>query len=36
MKAIRRQCCEVLPFFNESMVINIRPCRVDELISMYS
>lgn len=36
MKAMRRQCCDILPFFNETMVINIRQCRGDELISMHS
>ncbi|XVE92884.1 hypothetical protein REPUB_Repub01dG0142100 [Reevesia pubescens] len=34
MMASRRQCCEILPSYNESMVINIRKCGVDELISM--
>ncbi|KAK6282089.1 hypothetical protein POUND7_015914 [Theobroma cacao] len=32
--APRRQCCEILPSYNESMVINIRKCGIDELISM--
>ncbi|KAE8075755.1 hypothetical protein FH972_014443 [Carpinus fangiana] len=35
MKAPRRQCCNIFPSFNESMVINIRQCGVDELISMH-
>ncbi|KAM4093237.1 hypothetical protein ACB094_06G099700 [Castanea mollissima] len=35
MKAPRRQCCGILPSFNESMVIDIRQCGVDELISMH-
>ncbi|KAF4382615.1 hypothetical protein F8388_015443 [Cannabis sativa] len=26
MKAIRRQCCDILPAFNNSMIINIRQC----------
>ncbi|XP_022763967.1 uncharacterized protein LOC111309236 [Durio zibethinus] len=34
MMAPRRQCCEILPSYNESMVIKIRKCGVDELISM--
>ncbi|XP_050381976.1 uncharacterized protein LOC126798926 [Argentina anserina] len=35
MKAPRRQCCNIVqPSFNESMTINIRRCRDDELISM--
>ncbi|KAL5573258.1 hypothetical protein UlMin_022855 [Ulmus minor] len=36
MKAMRRQCCDILSPFNETMVVNIRQCRVDELISMHS
>ncbi|KAL5794009.1 hypothetical protein ACOSP7_002603 [Xanthoceras sorbifolium] len=35
MKSPRRQCCDISPFFNESMVIEIRQCGVDELISMH-
>ncbi|XP_068336097.1 uncharacterized protein [Pyrus communis] len=34
MKAQRRQCCEILPSFNDSMTINIRRCRDNELISV--
>ncbi|XVF44518.1 hypothetical protein PTKIN_Ptkin02bG0130000 [Pterospermum kingtungense] len=34
MMAPRRQCCEILPSYNESMVINIRKCGGSELISM--
>ncbi|KAM1545077.1 hypothetical protein ACFX15_044796 [Malus domestica] len=34
MKAQRRHCCEILPSFNDSMTINIRRCRDNELISM--
>ncbi|KDP25871.1 hypothetical protein JCGZ_22901 [Jatropha curcas] len=34
MKVLRRQCCDIYPSFNESMVISIRQCGVDELISM--
>ncbi|GAV79961.1 DUF604 domain-containing protein [Cephalotus follicularis] len=34
MKAPCRQCCDISPS-NESMVINIRQCGVDELISMF-
>ncbi|XP_050206065.1 uncharacterized protein LOC126655802 [Mercurialis annua] len=34
MKVPRRQCCDISPTFNESMIINIRKCGVDELISM--
>ncbi|PON48670.1 hypothetical protein PanWU01x14_235470 [Parasponia andersonii] len=36
LKAIRRQCCDILPTLSDSMVINIRQCRVNELISMHS
>lgn len=36
MKAPRRQCCNILPSFNESMIITIRQCGVDELISLHS
>lgn len=36
MKAPRRHCCDITPSFNESMVINIRQCGIDELISMHS
>ncbi|XP_062106170.1 uncharacterized protein LOC133817616 [Humulus lupulus] len=36
LKAIRRQCCDILPAFNDSMIINIRQCGVDELIFMHS
>ncbi|KAK9285362.1 hypothetical protein L1049_024553 [Liquidambar formosana] len=35
MKAPRRQCCYIVPTFNESMVINTGHCRVDELISTH-
>ncbi|KAK2650388.1 hypothetical protein Ddye_017877 [Dipteronia dyeriana] len=35
MKSPRRQCCEISPFFNESMVIKIGRCAVGELISMH-
>ncbi|KAL3754506.1 hypothetical protein ACJRO7_001702 [Eucalyptus globulus] len=34
MKALRRQCCDVLPIINGSMVIHIRQCGDNELISM--
>lgn len=34
LKASRRQCCDISPMFNESMVIGIRQCGSDELISM--
>ncbi|XP_061350559.1 uncharacterized protein LOC133295717 [Gastrolobium bilobum] len=36
MKAPRRQCCNVLPSSNESISIHIRPCEINELISMQS
>ncbi|KAF5454664.1 hypothetical protein F2P56_024312 [Juglans regia] len=35
MKAPCRHCCDILPSFNESMVIKLRQCGVDELISMH-
>lgn len=35
MKAPRRQCCGIFPPFNKSMVLSIRQCGVDELISMH-
>ncbi|RVW68453.1 hypothetical protein CK203_058366 [Vitis vinifera] len=35
MKATRRQCCSIFPPFNKSMVLSIRQCGVDELISMH-
>ncbi|KAJ7948186.1 Transferring glycosyl group transferase [Quillaja saponaria] len=35
MKAPRRRCCNVLPSFNESVIINIRQCGMDELIASY-
>ncbi|KAF2285006.1 hypothetical protein GH714_034667 [Hevea brasiliensis] len=35
IKALRRQCCDISPSFNESMVISIRQCGTDELISMH-
>ncbi|XAR55412.1 O-fucosylpeptide 3-beta-N-acetylglucosaminyltransferase [Bertholletia excelsa] len=34
IKAPRRQCCDIVPSFSRSMVINIRQCGVGELISM--
>lgn len=34
MKAPRRHCCKVLPSYGVSMIINIRQCGHDELISM--
>ncbi|KAE8654798.1 TraB family protein isoform 1 [Hibiscus syriacus] len=34
MMAPRRQCCEISALHNELMVINIRKCGADELISM--
>ncbi|GFZ05530.1 glycosyltransferase [Actinidia rufa] len=34
VKDLRRQCCDILPSVSRSMVINIRQCGVDELISM--
>ncbi|KAF7805825.1 transferring glycosyl group transferase [Senna tora] len=34
MKALRRQCCNVLPSSSDSMIIHIRQCGTDELISM--
>ncbi|KAB2634282.1 hypothetical protein D8674_041102 [Pyrus ussuriensis x Pyrus communis] len=34
LKAQRRQCCEILQSFDDSMTINIRRCRDNELISM--
>ncbi|KAE9457793.1 hypothetical protein C3L33_10311, partial [Rhododendron williamsianum] len=36
VKVLRRQCCDILPSFSKSMVINIRQCRVDELVSMQT
>ncbi|KAF5746043.1 hypothetical protein HS088_TW06G00208 [Tripterygium wilfordii] len=36
MKAPRRQCCDISPSLSESMIINIRHCGVNELISMRS
>ncbi|KAK2988008.1 hypothetical protein RJ640_011271 [Escallonia rubra] len=36
LKAPRRQCCDVVSSSNETMAINIRECRVDELISMQN
>ncbi|KAJ7981323.1 Protein of unknown function (DUF604) [Quillaja saponaria] len=35
MKAPRRQCCNVLVSFNESVIINIRQCGMDELIAVH-
>ncbi|TYG80624.1 hypothetical protein ES288_D02G231400v1 [Gossypium darwinii] len=34
MMAPRRQCCEISSSYDESMIINIKNCGVDELISM--
>jgi len=34
VKALRRQCCDILPSSHRSMDINIRECGVDERISM--
>ncbi|KAL3509651.1 hypothetical protein ACH5RR_029052 [Cinchona calisaya] len=34
MKAPRRQCCDILSPVNETMTIDIRQCRNDELIAM--
>ncbi|KAI3795418.1 hypothetical protein L1987_38071 [Smallanthus sonchifolius] len=31
---VRRQCCEILPPYNETMVIALRRCETDELIAM--
>ncbi|CAL5406360.1 unnamed protein product [Camellia sinensis] len=36
VKALRRQCCDILPSSNRLMAINIRQCGVDELISMQT
>ncbi|XP_058220252.1 uncharacterized protein LOC131330632 [Rhododendron vialii] len=36
VKVLRRQCCDILPSFRKSMVINIRQCGVDELVSMQT
>uniref|UniRef100_A0A5B7BY65 Transferring glycosyl group transferase n=1 Tax=Davidia involucrata TaxID=16924 RepID=A0A5B7BY65_DAVIN len=36
LKAPRRECCDITPSFGKSMVINIRQCGVDELISMHT
>ncbi|KAJ6860122.1 hypothetical protein NC651_036461 [Populus alba x Populus x berolinensis] len=36
MKAPRRQCCDLSPLFNGSVVISIRKCGADELIAMHS
>ncbi|PKI42377.1 hypothetical protein CRG98_037219 [Punica granatum] len=35
MKAPRRQCCDILPIINGSMVIHIRECGPTELIAMH-
>uniref|UniRef100_A0A1J3JML2 Uncharacterized protein n=1 Tax=Noccaea caerulescens TaxID=107243 RepID=A0A1J3JML2_NOCCA len=34
MKAPRRQCCDISPSYEESMVIRIRQCMEDEVIAM--
>ncbi|KAI3780807.1 hypothetical protein L2E82_10798 [Cichorium intybus] len=34
--ARRRQCCEILPSYNETMVIALRRCETDELIAMHA
>ncbi|RDX84556.1 hypothetical protein CR513_34370, partial [Mucuna pruriens] len=36
MNAPRRQCCNVLPSSNDTISLHIRPCAIDELISMQS
>ncbi|XP_027347608.1 uncharacterized protein LOC113858990 isoform X2 [Abrus precatorius] len=36
MKALRRQCCDVLPSSNDTISLHIRQCEIDELISMQS
>ncbi|XP_022969069.1 uncharacterized protein LOC111468179 [Cucurbita maxima] len=36
MKAPRRQCCDVISSSKESMLLEVRQCGVEELISMYS
>lgn len=35
MKAPRRQCCDIFPTSDESMVVKIRHCGIDELISVH-
>ncbi|KAK1428616.1 hypothetical protein QVD17_17455 [Tagetes erecta] len=34
MSFLRRQCCEILPPYSETMVIALRRCEMDELIAM--
>ncbi|KAJ9550189.1 hypothetical protein OSB04_014234 [Centaurea solstitialis] len=34
MNTRRRQCCDILPPYNETMVIALRRCETDELIAM--
>ncbi|CAK9135266.1 unnamed protein product [Ilex paraguariensis] len=34
VKALRRQCCDIIPSYNKLMTIGIRQCRDDELIAM--
>ncbi|KAD4981842.1 hypothetical protein R6Q59_001550 [Mikania micrantha] len=34
MSSPRRQCCEILPPYNETMVVVLRRCETDELIAM--
>nr|XP_043613207.1 uncharacterized protein LOC122585164 [Erigeron canadensis] len=35
MIAPRRQCCNILPPYSETMVIALRRCEIDELIAMH-
>lgn len=35
MNAPRRQCCDILPQYNETMVVSLRRCETDELIAMH-
>ncbi|KAK9051965.1 hypothetical protein SSX86_028593 [Deinandra increscens subsp. villosa] len=32
--SVRRQCCEILPPYSETMVVALRSCETDELIAM--